>query len=289
MQHVYTFDCLSDFIRGVNITNPGNVASDIAWDDSSHIRDWAGGTRVQAFDYALHGWAEGRKKMVSAMAYAKSKTNLVADYVMDVGGAYPVAALAAAGDPCSMVNLEPVESRVRPIVRLAVNVWASCAYDADEFMNYGAAVLSYIDALESGNYRVELTMLCHCRVDGGSAGEAYSGRVLIKRAEDPLEIDRAAFCLTHPLMFRRLWFTHMQIAPEVKGRMPGCGSPLNPEPGNMEPGVIVVPGINTFSPGSSDLKTPEKAAKAMRKNMDAILSQSGIALPALVFGGEGVK
>lgn len=288
MQHVYTFDNLGTFINMVDVPKPGNAASDTAW--KNHDNTWSGGTRAEAFDMARNGWREGREKMVKAMAQARPAVSLPPAFTLDVAGAYPDPCAAAAGAPDCMVNLDPTESRIRPIVRIAVNIWASAAYSADEFMNYGAAIMSYLDAVEASGFRVELTMLCHCKIDRGvNQGQTYSGRVLIKRAEEPLDIDRATFCLTHPAMFRRLWFTHMQIAPGAAGCMPGCGYPRNPEPGDLEAGQLVTPGINVLRPGSKDLRTPKDAAERISEMMETVLSEAGVDMPKLAFGGEGSK
>ena len=202
-----------------------------------------------------------------------------------MGGAYPDASAAAAGVPDCMVHFTPEESRHRPIVRLAVNVWASCAYQPEEFTSYGAAVLSYIDAVEASGFRVELTMLCFCKVDGTQ--DSYSTSVMVKRAEEPVELDRLTFCFTHVAMLRRLFFSHMQIADGVAGKMPGCGYPLNPTEKDIEPGVVCVPGINTIKPGSSHLRSPQACAVHLSNVMNDVLTQVGVELPKLAFGGEG--
>ena len=280
MQHVYTFESLGEFLTAVDIYEPHNAASNTAW--NSFYDNWAGGSRKQAFEKARQGWPEGRANMVEAMAKARPSVALPPAFTMDVAGAYPDPAAAAAGVPDCMVSFDPVEARHKPVIRIAVNVWASAAYEPEEFTNYGAAVLSYIDALEGSGFRVELSMICHCKMSRTS--NTYSGRVVIKRAEDPLDIDKAAFCITHPSMLRRLWFAHMQVAPGAAGNMPCCGYPRNPEPGDMEPGQLVVPGINTIQPGKAALRSPKAAAVHISKMMEEVLAQAGLEIPKLAFG-----
>lgn len=288
MQHVYTFESLGEFLTAVDVPKPHNVASDTAW--SHYYTDWCGGTREEAFDKARNGWAEGRANMVEAMAKARPAVSLPPAFTMDVAGAYPDPAAAAAGAPDCMVSFDPVEARHKPIVRIAVNVWASSAYEPHEFTNYGAAVLSYVDAIEGAGFRIELTMLCHCKMDSGrNNGHTYSGRVILKRAEEPVDIDRLTYCLTHPSMLRRLWFTHMQVAPEAAGFMPGCGYPRNPNPGDLDPGQLVTPGINAIKPGHAALKSPKAAAVYVSGMMADVLSEAGVDMPKLAFGGEGAK
>lgn len=279
MQHVYTFDSLGAFIQAVDVPKPSCVANDTAWNVT--YDDWAGASRADSFSMARFGWPEGREHMVTAMARARPAIALAPAFTLDVAGAYPDPCAAAAGVPDCMVSYEPEQSKASPVIRMAVNVWASGGYDPKEFTNYGAAVLSYIDAIESSGFRVELTMLCHCEVDRNRRGDTYSGRVMIKRAEDPMDIDRLTFCLTHPAMLRRLWFTHMQIADGVAGHMSACGYPKNPDPKDVEPGVLLVPGINCIYPGNGALKSPEKAAKHISAMMDELLAGVGAKLPAI--------
>ena len=281
MNYVYTFDRLSEFVNAVDVPKPDWVASDAAWTNET---TFCGATRADAFDMARMGWPEGRRNMVEAMAQARPTIALAPAFMMDVAGAYPIAALAAAGDPCSMVMPDPIETSPRPIVRLAVNVWASCAYTSAQFTSYGAAVLSYIDAIEASGARVELNMLCHCAV-GDETKDSYTTLVPIKRAEEPVEIDRLTYCFTHVSMLRRLFFSHMQIAEGVAGKMPGCGYPRNPDEGDVEAGIIIVPGINTIHYNDKALKSPAACAAYLSDIMAKVLTQVGIELPELAFGG----
>lgn len=278
---VYTFDSLSDFLTKVDVPMPPNAATDTGWKGSN---DFCGASREDAFKMAREGWTDGRRNMVSAMAQARPSIRLSPAFTLDVGGAYPDPSAAAAGAPDCMISFVPEENKHKPIVRLAVNIWASCAYKSAEFTSYGAAILSYIDAIEGAGNRVELTMLCHCKVD--STSDSYTTMVPLKRAEDHMDIDRLTYCLTHVSMLRRMFFSHMQIAEGVVGKMPGCGYPRNPDAEDIEPGMIVVPGINTIKPGSTHLKTPDGCAKHISDMMERVLSQVGVDLPELAFGAE---
>ena len=94
MNYVYTFDRLSEFVNAVDVPRPKYVASSTAWEID---REFCGATREAAFDMARMGWPEGRRNMVEAMAQARPSIALAPAFMMDVAGAYPIAALAAAG------------------------------------------------------------------------------------------------------------------------------------------------------------------------------------------------
>lgn len=278
----FMFESLEAFIA--EASKPANP---VYGDGAAHRvgdKDWAGTASFEeATKLAREGWPDGRKLMVDAMASAAPITAKVADYMMDVAGAYPIAALAAAGDPMCMVSPAPVADRVRPVIRLALNRCASAAYSAKEFMNFGAAVASYVDALEGSGYRVEIDAAMVC-MDGNN--RPYYCGVIVKQAHEPMEVDRMAFCLTHPAFLRRLHFGVAQNRADDNSSMSFCGSPMNIEPKHVDHGVLVVPGINIFSPGSANLKSATAAAKALEPIIRDVLSQAGVAPPALAFGGQ---
>lgn len=278
----FTFDSLEAFVA--EACKPAHAIYD---GGAAHRPGEADFFGTASFDETLkmarEGWADGRRMFIAAMAQAAPTAARVADFTMDVAGAYPIAALAAAGDPASMVDFNPDVDRVRPIIRLALNRCASSAYSAKELTNYGAAVASYVDAIEASGYRVEIDAAMIC-VDG-NARHYYCG-VIVKQAHEPMEIDRMAFCLANPSYLRRLHFAVAQNREDDDASMSYCGTPLNISPDHVEHGVLVVPGINIFKPGSKELKTAEAAAQALQPIIRDVLAAAGTTPPALAFGGQ---
>jgi hypothetical protein len=282
MLRKFTFESLEAFIA--EASKPANAGYSGGAAHREGDAKWAGTKNfAEAVQLARFGWADGRSNFVEAIASAAPTTAKVADYALDVAGAYPVAALAAAGDLFCMVNTAPVSDRVRPIIRLALNRCASAVYSAKEFTNYGAAVASYIDALETAGYRVEIDAAMVC-LDANN--DKYYAGVIVKQAHEPMEIDRMAFCLTHPAYLRRLHFGVCQNRPDDREQsMSYCGMPQNIEPDMVDDGVHILPGINIFSPGSENLKTAEAAAKALQPIIEQMFSETGINPPKLAFAG----
>jgi hypothetical protein len=282
MRHVY--ENLGSFIADAKRTplnsNPSSRATSGEFNE-----EWSGTkTFEEAVDLAIHGWPEGRKRLMTAMAAAQSAPAFTPSLAMDVAGAYPIAALAAAGDPCSMVDLQPVESRVRPIIRLIVQRGGSAAYSAEEFLNYGAAVLSYIEGLEAASFRVEIEVSFAARI--GSVDHYLS--VIAKRAEEHMEMDRLAYVLTHAAFFRRIAFA-------VKESTPGIAELLNenayglsrsPTPAQVDRTQIILPGVNMVKPGAKELKTPKAALEHLGPMIEEQLRNAGMAPPPLAFGGK---
>ena len=252
--------------------------------------EWSGTSNLpEALALARNGWAKGRNKLVSAFTAAQAQFVMEAAYSMDVAGAYPIVALAVAGDPCNMVDLAPIEKRNKPIVRLVANMVASAAYDAEEMINYGAAVLSYLDGLEAAGFRCELVWQYFVGLNVGDA--CYNLTIVAKQAEEPMELDKLAFMWINPAMSRRLGFQHCQSKQPIdslpSGAMSGCGSIRNHVIGiDTEPGQLLIPGVNVFAPGAPQLRSPEAAALALAPIMQRMLGEAGVNPPELAFGGK---
>lgn len=251
---------------------------------SSTSTEWTGTSSFEeAVKLARHGWPEGRRKLVSALAQAQAAPRVSPAMVMDVAGAYPVAALAAAGDPCSMVDLSPVEDRVRPIVRLVIQRGGSSAYSASEFTNYGAAVLSYVEGLEAAGFRCEI--VASFAADLRELHHMLS--VTVKRAEEPIEMDRMAYVLTHASFFRRIAFAVKESTPGVHEALGSSyGHSRSPEAGvETDPDQIIVPGVNMAPPGSAALKSAKAALEMFGPMIEVQLQNKGLQPPPLAFGG----
>jgi len=294
-RHHYHYSSLSDFVTDMEAVVKAKAFKPEYKDrpaalEKDHADGWHGTETIeQTFAMARNGWEAGRAKLVSAFAAAATALSSQPDYVMDVGGAYPIVALAVAGDPACMVDFMPVEDRKRPVVRLTVNCCASAAYSGEALTNYGAAVLSYIDALEAHGFRVELTAFVHCAMNGDN-NRRYNLHVMAKEAHEPMELDKLAFMFVQPSYLRRLVFAHMQSRKDIpKDMMRNCGTASSPVPDHdTEAGQLIIPGINTFSPNAPQLKTARAAADALAPVLERMLSSAGLRPPTLAFAAEGL-
>ena len=236
-----------------------------------------------AISLAKHGWPDGLARMnrnVQAVA-ALPSMSAAPSYSMDVAGAFPLPALAAAGDPACMFDFAPVSDRVRPIVRLMVNATVSAMYDTDEIFNYGSGLVGIIDALESGGYRVELTTATSAARDK----EKCLFTVRVKEAQDSVDLDRLAFCLAHPAFFRRIMFGVMErnLSESVWGAT--YGRPELPDrEKDLESDIILLTGVQTFAHKGPELKTPEAAFKAMLPLVNSLLMDRFGDIAPLQFG-----
>lgn len=280
----HTYETLGSFIADA-MREPLITGASSREESGAFGKGWSGTSTFQeAVDLAVNGWADGCKRLMTAMAAAQSSPAMTPALMMDVAGAYPIAALAAAGDPCSMVDLQPVEDRVRPIVRLVIQRGGSSAYEPEEFMNYGAAVLSYIEGLEAANFRVEIEVAFAANIP---PVDHYLS-VIVKRAEEPMELDRLAYVLTHPAFFRRIAFAVKESTPGVAEHLKAqaYGFSRSPREDEVDPKQIILPGVNMVSPGAKELKTPAAALKHLAPMIENQLRNAGMAPPPLAFGGR---
>lgn len=285
-KHNFTFDSVESFAREASRGAAGEGA---AWTRNRQSKgknaDFSGTESFEeAARLARHGWPEGRARMVKGVEAVASSPAFerAAALFFDVAGAYPVAALAAAGVPECMVSPAPVSERARPIVRIAVSGSVSYNYGANEIFAYGAALLGVIDALETAEFRVELSVIFPAKAYNG---DKLCVAVRIKDAPDALDLDRAAFMLAHASTLRRLVFGVMEatLSCEVWGS--GYGTPRTPERGlDGDEGVIFLPGPQQFKAGSPQLKTPEAAFAALAPSVLELLRDRYAEFPALQFG-----
>jgi hypothetical protein len=144
------------------------------------------------------GWTEGRERFVSGLSSLAPPTIKTMQRRLDVAGAYPIAAMAAAGAMDCMVDLGETIIQ-RPNLKMVVGVSAGGGIDAKCITNRGIAIASLIDAIETSGTRLEL--IAERRATSGRWDLRHS--ITVKELDQPLELDRLAYVLAHPSMLRR--------------------------------------------------------------------------------------
>lgn len=193
------------------------------------------------------GWPEGRDRMIDGMEAAALVAPMLpaSSRRLDVAGAYPIAALAACGDPMSMVDPGDLSAAARPIVRLAFSFSYSAFKQAREIEQYGAALLTWIDRIEESGRSVEVTA-CHTAT---ADAWRFASRIVVKKAGEPLEVDRIAFVVGHPAMLRRIHFRayEMENAPGFQNAFEGgYGMPHTDRPKDLDATVHWMPGPQDY-------------------------------------------
>jgi hypothetical protein len=274
----HRFESLGEMLRFADTTPPTweSRSSRSKGGDWNGSKDWN-----EALDFAAHGWPEGRAKMGKALAAAAAASSFDSYPAMalDVAGAYPMPHLAAAGEPFCMVTPAPISERNRPVLRLCIAGAVSSMVNGGEIVNYGAALLTVIDALEAADYRVELSLCFALR--SHSQTEA-SFTVTVKQAQEPLELDRLAFVLASPAMWRRLGFAIIETLPQDFES--GYGVPRDPEAGkDFDAACILLPSCQSFKGRGESFATAEKALAAVMPTLQELLLDRHADFPKVLF------
>lgn len=170
-----------------------------------------------AIKLAREGWAEGADvvKKLSSRLFDRVATMVDREYpVYDVEGHGIDVARYLDGEPECWMRMETrvTEGSGRRIYRLVFNMTASAGVSAATMLAKGSAVVALSELLEFAGHGVEIT----CALINSGVTSQF---VRIKDADQPLDINRIAFAIAHPAMFRRLGFSlleHLDAATRQK-------------------------------------------------------------------------
>jgi hypothetical protein len=172
-------------------------------------RDWTlGHDWDECLRLAHDGWQEGMMQLEDSLALVAQPRNEMHYEHHDVAGEYVDPVRFAVGDPSCMVTRRKLKGH-KPVVRLVVNGSASASATAKEMMNYGAALVSLVNKIESSGRRVELDVTYVCELNRMLFIYGWN----VKHASDHLDLSAVAFSLAHPGAFRRLGFAMMERCP----------------------------------------------------------------------------
>jgi len=163
---------------------------------------WGGGSMANALAMVDTGWS-GRPDlgaMAKAMAIqgnapAHSTRHAVSGAFIDMGE-------YLSGMPECMIDF--IEEPAPRIIKLGVNLVASGANNPEAFKRRGAVVLAVVESLQAAGYGVEVTVYMLASASGTSWVNLDA--FILKRADQPLDMDSLAFWTCHPSAFRRIWF-----------------------------------------------------------------------------------
>ena len=236
------YESFDDFIRHITDDSlPTWKGARASEDEPSR---WSGNVTVaEAVKLASFGWKEGREQMSTELDMAHNATSFerLPSFEYDVAGYMPNIPLYVSGCPSHMMSPLGNEQSMGRVVEFKVNISASASFDAEQLMRRGASILSLVDKLEDAGMSCAITA---CEYTNASSGK---GNFLIefplKRAGQPMDIDRCAYCLVHPSMLRKLCFVEQELEPRAEdGWSYGYGTPQD-LPLHMRLGCVYFPEI----------------------------------------------
>lgn len=231
----------------------------------------------EAVTLATNGWSDGAARVVARRDglepwLAAAKAAKVRQHSYDVTGDYVDVGRHLSGEAeCFGVEIDSEGGNTfGRVVSIRLNQAVSGSVDPEAIAARGVVVLLAVDLLESCGIRCEVIL------SKGSISSNYSGsvrnlqvdsNVVVKRAGDPVDLDRLAFWIAHPASFRRFGFR----INEQNGLSPcGCRPTRLADYGQVN-GVIEVDEVCTAS-GLRD--------RDLIKNVLAIASACGLEFDA---------
>ena len=141
----------------------------------------------------------------------------------------------------------------------------------------GALILSLIDSLESAGISTEVVWIHNSTVEPyRSSPQTISSRVMLKRAEDPLDVEALAFACANPSMLRRIGFGASETMPlrvvrefgYEKQNLKMYGFTEHAKPDDLEPGDAWIGGYEMVGYGSDRIAWLKDAIQQMGAEID---------------------
>lgn len=245
-QAVVTFDSWSQYVEVASSGNDADRHSRVTDDNSS---PWSGTATYQdARTLALYGWREGTDKLRRMTASMTGSMNVVRQSMnlALTGGAVDVPTYLT-GEPECMWSWQDTEER--KAVRVVIDGAHASRITPEEIMRRGAAVVAFVDAMESAGYSAEIQL----RYSIYSADKVITHAVALKRSDEPMDLESIAFAIAHPASLRRIGFGVMEMMPPkitkaFSFRLHGSYSSVHrTTSGEVEPGDIILTGNHQFS------------------------------------------
>lgn len=209
IHHSRKFDTVQELMNFCS-EDKNNVPYKKRSSDSCHVpdHDWDLNTGIKgARELIESGWEQGTKDVISFNGEIMGKS----DYVelpsfepaelgeMVEPGEY------FAGNPECFYTQEIVEQK-KPVVKIGLHVSISWTYTSQDLINRGGAMLSLIEMIENQRINTELWGI----ILSTTKRKRLCYEVCIKKSSEPFDIDKLAFILAHPAMFRRIGFSLME-------------------------------------------------------------------------------
>jgi hypothetical protein len=196
------------------------------------IADWVddmdgkleSGTRTwdDALRLARQGWADGRRLLVAAESrQIRTGHARTRQHSFDIAGAIPDIPRYLCGDPEHMMDFMPSNNGRKPIISVYVSPMCPLTTTSQRRANWGAALLSWLEAEEIMGFRVEINVIYVSYSNVIMVGDTKNAphavvKFRLKSATEQPSIDGLAFWLMHDAAHRRLQFAvreRMQIGP----------------------------------------------------------------------------
>lgn len=215
-----TYDDFSEFFTTCDSREWNDDFYEKARTRYSDDDDWAGASYNQAREFMVYGYKESVKQTSSDIDKLQkqsiiNKPKRQRDYV----GFSPIIPNVINGYPKSMWNDKRKQMSSR-VITILYDVSIACGISREEMRKRGAEITSYIMNIERLGYRVRIDVL-----DGFCGEQKYLLRIPIKNENNPINLKRISFPMTHTAFSRTLGFDWYERLPKGK-YMGGYGTPI---------------------------------------------------------------
>ena len=168
----------------------------------------------EAHALAVKGWPTGAKKALALSQTIEQRLYSLVEVPVinyDVSGELLDVSRYCAGEPEHWGVWDKVlrDGEGTKYVHIVVNGFVSCGVPIDALIARGAVIAALVNLLELAGCRAKVTL---CDAMKGNEDE-YRVWTPLKAFDEVLDIDRLAYALAHPSMFRRHCFSVMETIP----------------------------------------------------------------------------
>jgi len=215
-------------------SGPGNPASP-SWDLNAGYEG--------ALTLAKDGWQEGVDMIDAALHAIIPAAGREARWGYGYTGGSVNIGRYLTGHPKAMKNRRKRQSGSAPVLHIVVNTVASCAINANQMANYGAAITGLIDRLENTGKRVHVDMVMVIKAQNDIR---LSLGWNVKRASEHIDLAEVAFAIAHTAAFRRIGFAMMERthADAQNGHYGYSGDAKPCDVPDYTEGTMIVDGVN---------------------------------------------
>lgn len=180
--------------------------------------DWCGVETYEEAEYLLRGGYQPSVERLRTVE--KCELNGIKKRISTINsveGFQPIVPLAIMGVPNSMVNIniKPIKSKV---IDVYYNITVNCGTRSEEIINAGIQLLSALLKLEAEGYRFNIYAIQEYQDKHYKIGHVLC--VKVKDSNQPLDLKRLSYPLTHTSFFRVIgfdWYSRFPLSTYLSG------------------------------------------------------------------------
>ncbi|MCX7924167.1 MAG: hypothetical protein N3B21_19485 [Clostridia bacterium] len=213
------FDSITDFLKFFEDNSTPNQIFRHDYKLSSqdtHRAHWHGTANwEEAISLIKNGWDDMAKKLENRLNVKMNEMNITRSSrkpYYDVVGFQASVPRYLQGIPTNMINQKTVVQKQR-VITIAKDILYSAMYTQEQIIESSTKALQIVKAIEAKGVRVNLSVF---QYNGGrNSRQILFTNVKIKDSSERLNVSKLAFPMVHPSMFRRLFFRHIEVEPQL--------------------------------------------------------------------------